>query len=328
MATQLGTIIEQIRERTDLQNSEFVTDSEITDYLNYSLGELYGLLVNSYGGTYFATSIDMSIPAGEELSSTDFPDDMYKLLGVDMYLGNAPSQNRLTLQPFNFNERNRANNLNIAGYATQASTNYRYHVLGTKLMITPPSQGNLLKLWYVPVAPQFATNTTGVVTTSPNLSSGIVVLAPGYKTFRVGEQVQKVIAGLPGGTIYYVTAVSNNLITLSLNPGGTGANLTGQISSGDTLYSPSVDVFQTFGNNATLNGWLEYVVVDVSIKLKTKEETDTSMFVRQKALLTERIRNESQNRDIGSPAVVSDIYAVGTITDSGVFGYGYGGILY
>lgn len=245
MSTTLGTIIDQIRERTDLMNSEFVTDAEITEYINYSLGELYGLLVNSYGGTYFATSSDLAITAGSELSTADFPVDMYKLLGVDLYLGGVPSQNRLTLQPFNFNERNRANNLNVAGYANQAATNYRYHVLGSKLMVQPAAAAPLLfKLWYVPQAPEF-------------------IITP-------------------------------------------------------------ADPTQTFGNNATLNGWLEYIIVDVSIKLKTKEETDTSMFVRQKALLTERIRNESQNRDIGAPATVSDVYAVGTMTDSGIYGYGYG----
>ena len=48
------------------------------------------------------------------------------------------------------------------------------------------------------------------------------------------------------------------------------------------------------------------------------------MFVRQKALLTERIRNEANNRDQGSPASVSDVYAQGVITDSGWQYGGYG----
>ena len=318
MAITIGDIINQVRNRADLTKTQFITDSEITNYTNFSLGELYGLLVNSFGGNYFATTTTGSIaPNGTQLT-TNLPDDLYKVLGVDLQISPYPSNNKISLTPYNFNERNRANAMQLYGYATQYATNYRYNIFNQTILIQPPAAGNLeLLVWYVPTAPQFATTTTGVVTTSPNLSSGIVALV--NNTFVQGQAVQKLNSvGLPSGTTWYVIASSANTILLGATPGATtGVNLTGLVAPGNTLFSSTINYTQTFVNNTNLDNWLEYVIVDVCIKCKTKEETDTSMFVRQKALLTDRIRNEAQNRDIGTPASVSDVYAAGTIVDTG-----------
>lgn len=239
MATTLGNIITDIRNRADLNSSQFISDEELTSYINFSLGEVNAAIVNAYGGDYFASFFTGSVPAGETSFSGSFPDDTYKILGVDLVLGG--NNNRITLQPFNFNERNRANSLNLQGYATQQSTNYRYKLMGDSLMLQPPATGEVdLLLWYVPSAPQFVI------------------------------------------------------------PTGTG----------------SLDLTQTFNPINNLANWLEYVIVDVCIKCKEKEETDPSMFVRQKALLTSRINNEAQNRDVGTPARVVDIYAQGNVIDT------------
>lgn len=251
MATTLGDIITDIRNRADLTYSEFISNEELTSYINYSLGELQALIVNSYGGDYYFYFFTGSVADGQIFTSQFFPDDCYKILGVDLVLGGnatppAVSNNRITLQPFNFNERNRANSLNLQGYATQYSTNYRYSIKESLIMLQPPAVGQVdLLVWYVPAAPQF-------------------------------------------------------------------------------LISNPVDLTQQFLPQTNLANWLEYVIVDVCIKCKQKEETDTSMFVRQKALLTERIRNEANNRDQGSPASVSDVYAQGVVTDAG-WQYGWWG---
>lgn len=253
MAVTLGNIITDIRNRADLTYSQFISDDELINYINYSLGELQGLLVNAFGGDYFATIFPATIPAGGTFMSGSIPEDCYKILGVDLFLDGIPQDlnsqefnNKITLQPFNFNERNRANSLNLEGYATQFATNYRYRVLGNKVIIQPPATGDVnLGVYYVPSAPQF-------------------------------------------------------------------------------FISDPLDLNQTFEQQNNLMNWLEYVIVDVCIKCKQKEETDPSLFVRQKALLTERIRNEAQNRDQGSPARVSDVYAAGTTTDLGWSGVWWG----
>jgi hypothetical protein len=81
-------------------------------------------------------------------------------------------------------------------------------------------------------------------------------------------------------------------------------------SSGQTIrvwYAPRLsyllndaDVFDG------VSGWEEYIVVDCCIKALAKEESDTSVFMAQKAALLQRIEEAAANRDIGEPETVSD----------------------
>lgn len=58
-----------------------------------------------------------------------------------------------------------------------------------------------------------------------------------------------------------------------------------------------------------LNGFSEYVIVDVAIKYLLKEEGDVSALMQQKEMLKRRIEVMANNRDEGHPQTVSDIYA-------------------
>lgn len=53
-------------------------------------------------------------------------------------------------------------------------------------------------------------------------------------------------------------------------------------------------------------GWEEYIVVDMCIKMLTKEESDPSIFAMQKAELEKRLLEMSKNRNLGEPQTVSD----------------------
>lgn len=170
MSITLGGLITDIRNRADLTHSEFISNEELTSYINYSLSELNGLLVNSFGGDYLATVTTASYAAGTSLLpnaglpiNPDGTLAVYKILGVDLCLngfgnfenGEIPN-NRITLQSFNFNERNRANALNQTGYATQRETNYRYKVMVNNIMLQPPAASQVdLLIWYVPNTAQF-----------------------------------------------------------------------------------------------------------------------------------------------------------------------------
>ncbi len=57
------------------------------------------------------------------------------------------------------------------------------------------------------------------------------------------------------------------------------------------------------------NSYSEYVIVDVCIKMLTKEETDASVFIMQKQALEKRIRDKAANRDAANADTISDIYA-------------------
>lgn len=224
MSTTLADLRTEVRNRADLNNSNFITDSELDSYINYSLKELHALLVNSYGSDYFLLNTVMTVAANAEVTTENLPTGSLKINGVDLLVGS----NYVTLQPFNFNERNRASGLNVQGQASGNYTNYRYRPRGRQIAITPKANGSLvLNVWYTP---------------------GIENLTTGSATVE---------------------------------------------------------------ENDTLNGWLEYVVVDACIKCKQKEETSDKEFMQQKQALIKRIVTESQNRDQGQPATVTDVYGTG-----------------
>ena len=45
----LTQLIAAVRQRADFVNSQFVTDAELTSYINQSYFELYDLLIQKYG---------------------------------------------------------------------------------------------------------------------------------------------------------------------------------------------------------------------------------------------------------------------------------------
>lgn len=66
-----------------------------------------------------------------------------------------------------------------------------------------------------------------------------------------------------------------------------------------------------------VSGWTEYVIVDAAIKALQKEESDVSVLMAQKQMLTDRIQSTAQNRDVGMPDTISDVRSANN-------GYGWG----
>ena len=129
-------------------------------------------------------------------------------MGVDLVIGDGSN---ITLQPFNFNERNRASSQNLQGYATKQYTTYRYRVRNRQIVLTPAATGDVtLEIWYIP-----------------------------------------------------------DILQLT--------DLTDEVPVNDQL-----------------GGWLEYVIVDVCIKCKQKEEAEFGGFFRQKEDILKRINTEVQ----------------------------------
>lgn len=65
-----------------------------------------------------------------------------------------------------------------------------------------------------------------------------------------------------------------------------------------------------------VSGWLEFVIVDATIKALNKEESDTGVLRAQKAALIQRIESAAENRDAGEPATVTDTSASGWDPDN------------
>lgn len=56
-----------------------------------------------------------------------------------------------------------------------------------------------------------------------------------------------------------------------------------------------------------ISGWTEYIIIDVCIKIKQKEESDAAVFLKQKEDMMKRIESAAENRDAGSPKTVADV---------------------
>lgn len=145
MSITLAQLKSQARDRADMTNSQFVSDSELVNYINGSVAELHDLLIAAYDNDYFITEYTFNTVSGTD--SYALPNDFYKLRGIDSKIG---TDQWFTLQPFNFNERNSKNDL--VAYLAYGN-NFRYRIIGSEVVFSPVPQGIYsIKLWYIPVA--------------------------------------------------------------------------------------------------------------------------------------------------------------------------------
>lgn len=134
------------KQRADMVNSQFVTDSEWNLYINQAAFELYDLLVTEYEDYFMKAPLLLTTDGSEQFT---LPTDFYKLLGVDLGLANN-TNGWVTLKKFQFIERNRY------VYPQINSTffgvfNLQYRLMGNTLFFIPtPSAGQFLRIWYVP----------------------------------------------------------------------------------------------------------------------------------------------------------------------------------
>lgn len=220
MAITFSELKQAARERADMTESEFVTDSELAFYINSSIAELHDLLIQSYNSDYAVKDVQFTTigQQSEYELSTIIPDgDFYKLRAMDAQLN---GDDWFTLKPFNFNERNRFQHFGVWDYL--GITNVRYRIVGSRLILSPvPDRDLQVRVWYVPLATKLVADT---------------------------DQLDD------------------------------------------------------------LNQYAEYVIVDAAIKMLNKEESDVNVLMSQKMALKRRIEEAANNRDVGEPESISDIY--------------------
>jgi hypothetical protein len=138
-------------------NSTFVSDAEWNTYINQSYFELYDIMVQKYGDDYFIKNPPYSFTTDGTNYLFAFPSDFYKLVGLDLQLGNT-DDSWVTIRRFNMADRNRYSVPNFQSF--YGVTNLRYRPSGTSLWLTPtPSAGQLMRLWYVPRLVELASDT-------------------------------------------------------------------------------------------------------------------------------------------------------------------------
>mgnify|MGYP003117263191 CR=1 FL=1 len=161
-------MIQRVRRRGDFENSEFVTDEELTDYLNRGLCELWDILVSSYENYGMETS-SFAIPGTAPYA---LPNDFYKLMGVDFTPTSGGTTSRV--RPFSFQHRNQYSN---PVFKATGIDLVEYTLVGDEIKLIPEDlPSGTIKLWYVKTAPQFSTT---------DASSVVSGLTPGYEDYAV-----------------------------------------------------------------------------------------------------------------------------------------------
>lgn len=142
MATiALSALRLKVREQADMVNSTFVSDSELTSYINLSASRLHDILISKHGADYFISSdISTTINGQEDYA---LPSDFYKVRGVDIEFSNGEP---FAIRAFNFAERHYNK-----WPGPRVPYEFRYRVLGNNLRLSPvPTAGNTLTIWYHP----------------------------------------------------------------------------------------------------------------------------------------------------------------------------------
>lgn len=147
----VAALKERIRKRTDQENSDFISNDELLEYINAAYAEFYGLITTIYED-YYVASADIDTVADANLYN--LPSNFFKMSGVDY---NADTDEVVELRRFEFTERNR---LGQTATSSGYGTNIRYKLLGDTITFVPaPTAGKKIRLWYIPSAPILISDT-------------------------------------------------------------------------------------------------------------------------------------------------------------------------
>jgi hypothetical protein len=144
-ARSLANLLTDVRQRAQMENSPFVTDSELTEWINQSIAELYDLLVAARGQEYYlATTASQNTVPG--IDTYSLPADFYQLLGVDVTLN---ASDVVALKPYMFQERNA---YKIAGIWSAGTPIFYRLKAGNISFIPNPTGAYPFVLHYIPVS--------------------------------------------------------------------------------------------------------------------------------------------------------------------------------
>lgn len=142
------------RQESDTENDPHISDTELTAFVNQSRYELYDILVSRFGEDYYSANATITtdgvndqfpLPDGTLYSAAP---PYYKGALVESQVYGGPT-GWVSLQKFNFHEKNKFRLLNY--YTIMAQRLPRYRIVGSNLMLAPlPVNGIQVRIWYAP----------------------------------------------------------------------------------------------------------------------------------------------------------------------------------
>lgn len=145
-ARTLSDLLADVRSRTNMENSTFVTDSELTEYLNQALAELWARICQGAGQPFYRSTT--SIPVVTGTAYYNLPGDFFVLQGVEATINGWTGR----IDPFMPAEHARLNNTGFAGIWYGSPV--RYRVQGNTIEFLPPVNTFTATLFYTPSCPR------------------------------------------------------------------------------------------------------------------------------------------------------------------------------
>jgi len=140
----LTDLISDVRLRTDMVNSTFVSDAEITEYINQELAELWGHIVQSSGQPHYRSSTSVSVVAGTAFYP--LPSDFWQVQGVEATIDGII----VTIRPFMAAEHAAMQRQARYPYANRI----RYRVQAGNIEFQPTTDTFPATLFYTPSCPR------------------------------------------------------------------------------------------------------------------------------------------------------------------------------
>ena len=145
----LSDLRTRTRQRSDMVNSQFISDSELNSYINAAAAELWDICVQASDD--FGT---LQLIAQITASPYVLPTNLYRLRGVDLYMDDSMYR---PVRPFNFTERNNWQLPLVNPYMPPV----RYQIVADKLWLTPEQNApGQYRLWYVETMPLLTTDSS------------------------------------------------------------------------------------------------------------------------------------------------------------------------
>ena len=146
----LTTLRDECKQRCDMENSSFISDSEWATMINQCAHAFYDWVIGSWGADYWHSSSDLTTSAGTD--TVALPADFYQLIALDYVpSGGDPVE----LEPFEWHERNI---YGVDSISWSFANPPKYKLRANNIWVIPtPNSVYTLRCHYVPVLPDIGT---------------------------------------------------------------------------------------------------------------------------------------------------------------------------
>lgn len=146
----LSDLRTRVRQRANMENSQFVTDAELTIYVNQAIADLRDKMISKVGEDYFADEEIYNLLTGVE--SYALPSDFYKILYVEV---KGDDGYYYKMRRFEVSERNFG-----ASPINYYIPDIRYRLRANNIVFTPQNLigGREVKMTYVPIPAELSNN--------------------------------------------------------------------------------------------------------------------------------------------------------------------------